>query len=161
MSPALQADSLPLSHQRSPLIKTQFNLVNWTGSATHSSVPAWRIPGTGDPGGLPSMGSHRVGHDWNDLAAAAAATWNNLRHADDTTLMAESEEELKSLLMKVKEENKKVGLKLNIQKTKTMASGPIISRQIHGETIETARDFILLLLLLLSRFSRVRLCATP
>ena len=86
---------------------------------------------------------------------------NNLRYADDTTLMAENEEELNSLLMKVKEESKKVGLKLNIQKTKTMASGPIISRQIHGETIETARDFILLLLLLLSRFSRVRLCATP
>ena len=61
---------------------------------------------------------------------------NNLRYADDTTLMAESEEELKSLLMKVKEENKKVGLKLNIQKTKIMASGPITSWQISGETME-------------------------
>ena len=68
---------------------------------------------------------------------------NNLRYADDTTLMAESEEELKSLLMKVKEESEKVGLKLNIQKTKIMASGPITSWQIDGETIETVRDFIL------------------
>ena len=62
---------------------------------------------------------------------------NNLRYADDSTLMAESEEELKSLLMKVKEESEKVGLKLNIQKTKTMASGPITSWQIDGETMET------------------------
>ena len=67
---------------------------------------------------------------------------NNLRYADDPTLMAESEEELKSLLMKVKEENEKAGLKLNIQKTKIMASGPITSRQIDGETVETVRDFI-------------------
>ena len=67
---------------------------------------------------------------------------NNLRYADDTTLMEESEEELKSLLMKVKEENEKVGLKLNIQKTKTMASGPITSWQIHGKTLETVADFI-------------------
>ena len=66
---------------------------------------------------------------------------NNLRHADDTTLMAESEEELKSLLMKVKEESEKVGLKLNIQKTKIMASGPITSWQIDGERIETVADF--------------------
>ena len=67
---------------------------------------------------------------------------NNLRHADDTTLMAESEEELKSLLMKVKEESEKVGLKLNIQKTKIMASGPITSWQIHGEAMKTVRNFI-------------------
>ena len=67
---------------------------------------------------------------------------NNLRYADDTTLMAESEEELKSLLMKVKEEREKVGLKLNIQKTKIMASGPITSWQIDGETVETVSDFI-------------------
>ena len=67
---------------------------------------------------------------------------NNLRYADDTTIMAESEEELKSLLMKVKEESKKVDLKLNIQKTKIMASGPITSWQIEGETMETVRDFI-------------------
>ena len=66
----------------------------------------------------------------------------NLRYADDTTLVAESEEELKSLLMKVKEESEKVGLKLNIQKTKIMASGPITSRQIDGETVETVSDFI-------------------
>ena len=66
---------------------------------------------------------------------------NNLRYADDTTLMAESEEELKSLLMKVKEESEKVGLKLNIQKTKFMASGPITSWQIDGETMETVTDF--------------------
>ena len=68
---------------------------------------------------------------------------NSLRYADDTTLMAESEEELKSLLMKMKEESEKVGLKLNIQKTKIMASGPITSWQIDGETVETVRDFIL------------------
>ena len=116
---------------------------------------------------------------------------NNLRYADDTILMAKSEEELKSLLMKVKEENEKVGLKFNIQKTKIIASGPIISWQIYGEIMETGTDFIflgskitvdgdcthgikrhlflgrkvmtnlLLLLLLLSPFSRVRLCATP
>ena len=67
---------------------------------------------------------------------------NNLRYADDTTLMADSEEELKSFLMKVKEEHEKVGLKLNIQKTKIMASGPIISWQIDGETVETVADFI-------------------
>ena len=66
---------------------------------------------------------------------------NNLRYADDTTLMAESEEELKSLLMNVKEESEKVGLKLNIQKTKMMASGPITSWQIDGETVETVSDY--------------------
>ena len=92
------------------------------------------------------MGSHRVGHDWSDLAAASAAEYimwnagldeaqagikiarrniNNLRYADDTTLIAESKEELKSLLMKVKEETEKAGLKLNIQKTKVVVSGPI------------------------------------
>ena len=69
---------------------------------------------------------------------------NNLRYADDTSLMAESEEELKNLLMKVKEEIEKAGLKLNIQKTKIMASGPITSWQIDGETMETVRDFIFL-----------------
>ena len=68
---------------------------------------------------------------------------NNLRYADDTTLMAESEEEIKSLLMKVKEESEKVGLKLSIQKTKIMASSPITSRQIDGKKMETLRDFIL------------------
>ena len=68
---------------------------------------------------------------------------NNLRYADDTTLMAETEEELKSLLMKVKEEREKVGLKLNIQKTKIMASGPITSWEIDGETVKTVSDFIL------------------
>jgi len=116
---------------------------------------------------------------------------NNLRYADDTTLKAESEEELKSLLMKVKVESEKVGLKLNIQKTKIMASSPITSWEIEGETVETVADFIflgsritadgncshaikrplllgrkvmtnLLLLLLLSCFSHVvGLCATP
>ena len=67
---------------------------------------------------------------------------NNLRYADDTTLIAESEEELKSFLMKVKEESEKVGLKLNIRKTKIMASGPITSWQIDGETVETVSDFM-------------------
>ena len=69
---------------------------------------------------------------------------NNLRYADDTTLMAETEEDLKSLLMKVKEKSEKAGLKLNIQKTKIMASGPITSWQIDGETMQTVRDFIFL-----------------
>ena len=69
---------------------------------------------------------------------------NNLRHADDTTLMAESKEELKSLLMKVKEESEKAGLKLNIQKTKIIASSPITSWQIDGETVETVRNFMFL-----------------
>ena len=73
----------------------------------------------------------------------AGRNTNNLRYADDTTLMAESEEELKSLLMKVKEESEKVGLKLNIQKTKIMASGPITSWQIDGETVETVTDYFL------------------
>ena len=73
----------------------------------------------------------------------AGKSINHLRYADDTTLMAESEEELKSLLMKVKEEREKVGLKLNIQKTKIMASGPTTSLQIDGETVETMADFIL------------------
>ena len=73
----------------------------------------------------------------------AGRNMNNLRYADDTTFMAESEEELKSLLMKVKEESEKVGLKLNIQKTKIMASGPIPSWQIDGETMETVTDLIL------------------
>ena len=73
----------------------------------------------------------------------ARRNFNNLRHADDTTLMAESKEELKSLLMKVKEEREKFGLKLNIQKTKIMASGPVTSRQIDGRTMETVTDCIL------------------
>ena len=74
----------------------------------------------------------------------AGSNINNLRYADDTTIMVESEEELKSLLMKVKEESEKVGLKLNIQKTKIMASGPITSWQIDGETMETVTDFLFL-----------------
>ena len=73
----------------------------------------------------------------------ASRNVNNLRYADDTTLMQESEEEIKSLLMKVKEESEKVGLKLNIQKTKIIASGPITSWEIDGETVETVSDFIL------------------
>ena len=73
----------------------------------------------------------------------AGRNLNNLRYADDTTLMAENEEELNSLLMKVKEESEKVGLKLNIQKTKIMACGPITSWEIDGETVETVSDFIL------------------
>ena len=78
-------------------------------------------------------------------AGIKIAGWNinNLRYADNTTFMAESEEELKSLLMKVKEESEKVGLKLNIQKTKIMASGPIASWQIDGETVETVADYFL------------------
>ena len=86
--------------------------------------------------------------DSNEEAQAgikiAGRNINNLRYADDTTLMAESEEELKSLLMKVKEESEKVGLRLNIQKTKIMASGPITSWQTDGDTVETVSDFIFL-----------------
>ena len=78
------------------------------------------------------------------MIKTAGRNINNLRYADDTTLMAESEKELKSLLMKVKEQSEKVGLKLNIQKTKIMASGPITSWQIDGETVETVTDFIFL-----------------
>ena len=78
------------------------------------------------------------------LESIARKNINNLIHADNTTLMAESEEKLKSLLMKVKEESEKVGLKLNIQKTKLMASGPITSWEIDGETVETVSDFIFL-----------------
>ena len=74
----------------------------------------------------------------------AGRNLNNLRHADDTTLMVESEEELKSLLMRVKDETEKVGLKLNIQKMKTMASGPVTSWEIDGETVETVSDFLFL-----------------
>ena len=85
---------------------------------------------------------------------------NNCRYADDTTLMVESEEELKSLLMKVKEESEKVGLKLNIQKPKIMASDPITSWQIDGETTETVSDFIFQFSSVQS-LSRVRLFATP
>ena len=85
---------------------------------------------------------------WLDEAQAgikiAGRNLNNLRYADDTTLMAESEEKLKSLLMKVKEESEKAGLKHNIQKTKIMASGPITSWQIDGETVETVTDFTFL-----------------
>ena len=77
------------------------------------------------------------------LESTAGRNINNLRYVDDTTLVAESEEELKSLLMKVKEESEIVGLKLNIQKTKIMASGPITSWEINGETVETVSDFML------------------
>ena len=83
--------------------------------------------------------------DLEEAQAGIKTAWrniNNLRYVDDTTLMAESEEELKSLLMKVKEESEKVGLKLNIQKTKIVASGPIISQEIDGKTVETVADFI-------------------
>ena len=83
--------------------------------------------------------------DWkkHKLESRLPGEINNLRYADDTTLMAETEEELKSILMKVKEESEKVGLKLNIQKTKIMTSGSITSWQIDGETMETVTDFIL------------------
>ena len=82
-----------------------------------------------------------LGWKEHKLESFAGSNMNNLRYPDDTTLMEESEEELKSLLMKVKEESEKVGLKLNIQKTKIMASGPITSWQIDGETLETVSDF--------------------
>ena len=80
---------------------------------------------------------------WGHCSQISGRSNNNLRYADDTTLIAKSEEELKTLLMKVKEEREKVGLKLNIQKTKIMASGPITSWQIEGETVETVTDYFL------------------
>ena len=89
------------------------------------------------------MGNARVDEAQAGIKIARRNS-NNLRYADDVTLMAEREEELKSLLLKVKEEKEKVGLNLNIQKTKIMASGPITSWQIHGETMETVTDFIFL-----------------
>ena len=89
--------------------------------------------------------AHGVAKSWTRLSdKIAGRNINSLRYADDTTVMAESEEELKSLLMKVKEESEKVGLKLNIQKMKMMASGPITSWQRDGETVETVSDFIFL-----------------
>ena len=84
-----------------------------------------------------------VGLDEAQAEKISGKNINNLRYADDTTLMAESEEELKSFLMKVKEESEKVGLKLNIQKTKIMASGAITSWQVDGETVETVADYFL------------------
>ena len=101
--------------------------------ATYSSILAWRIPWTEEPDGLQSIRMQRIRHDWSDLT-----------YVDDTTLMGESKKELKSLLMKVKEESEKVRLKLNVQKTKIMASSPITSWKIDAETVETVADFIFL-----------------
>ena len=116
----------------------QYNLRLEKEMATHSSILAWEIPWMEEPGGLQSKGLQRVGHGLvTSLSLFTFITW----YADDTTLMAESEEDLKSLLKKVKEESEKVGLKLNIQKTKIMASGPITSWEIDGETVETVSDF--------------------
>ena len=106
--------------------------------------------GNGNPLQYSCLENHRNGGAWwaAVYGVAQSRTWlkwlssSSSRYADDTTIMAESEEELKSLLMKVKEESEKVGLKLNIQKTKTMASGPITSWEIDGETVETVSDFI-------------------
>ena len=100
------------------------------------------------PGLFKLYAEYFIQNAWLDGAQAGikivGRNINNLRYADDTTFMAESEEELKSLLMKVKEESEKFGLKLNIQETKIMASGPIISWQIDGETVETVSDFLFL-----------------
>ena len=97
---------------------------------------------TAEPSGKPFLFSASP-HSPSQVLILISSSINNLRHADDTTLMAESKEELKSLLIKVKEESEKVGLKLNIQKTKIMVSGPITSWQIVGKTVGTVRDFIL------------------
>ena len=96
------------------------------------------------PGMLQFMGLQRLEEAQTGIKIAGRNI-SNLRYADDTTFMAESEEELKNLLMKVKEESEKVGLKLNIQKMKIMTSGPITSWEIDGETVETVSDFIFLL----------------
>ena len=129
--------------------------------ATHSSILAWRILGAKEPGcclqGHTELGTTEVTQQQQQCELVnpqnagleeaqtgikiARRNINNLRYADDTTLMAESEDELKSLLMKVKEESEKVGLKLNIQKTKIMASGLITSWEIYGETVETVSGF--------------------
>ena len=101
---------------------------------THSSILAWRIPCTEEV-----VGNSPWGRKESDTTEATQQ-----QHTDDTTLMAESEEEIKTLLMKVKEESEKFGLKLNIQKTKIMVSGPITSWQIDGETVETVSDLIFL-----------------
>ena len=93
---------------------------------------------------MPEGGLRNAGLDERQAGIRIAGrNINNLKYADDTTLMAESEEELKSLLMKVKEESEKIGLKLNVQKTKIMAYGPITSWHVDGETMETVTDFIL------------------
>ena len=91
---------------------------------------------------MQSTSGETLGWKKHKLESIASRNINNLRYADDTTLMAESEEELKSLLMKMKEESENIGLKLNIQKTKIMASSPITSWEIDGETVETVLDFI-------------------
>ena len=101
---------------------------------------SWFFHGPADVGNLIS-GSSAFSKTSLNICKIASRNINNLRYADDTTLMAEGEEELKSLLMKMKEESEKVGLKLNIQKTKIMASGPITSWKIDGETVETVSDY--------------------
>ena len=124
--------------------------------ATHSSILAWRNPWTEEPGRLQSRRLQRVGLNYAEYVTRntglegaqagvkiARRNINNLRYADDTTLLAESEEELKRLLMKVKKESEQVGLKLNIQKTTIMASGPTTSWEIDGKTVETVADLIL------------------
>ena len=99
--------------------------------ATHSSVLGWRIPGTGEPGGLPIYGVAQSRTRLKRLSSSSSSS----RYADDTTLTTESKEELKSLLMKVKEDSEKSGLKLNNQKMKIMASSPITSWEIDAETV--------------------------
>ena len=137
-------------------IYRKFSIFPEKAMATHSSTIAWKIPWMEEPGRLQSMRSLRVGYAeyimrnaWLEEPQAgikiAGRNINNLRYANDTTLMAESEEELNSLLMKVKEESEKVGLKLNIQKTMIMASSPITSLQIDGEIMETVTDVIFLI----------------
>ena len=137
---------LTVHHQLLEFTQTH---VHWVGDAIQPSHP---LSSPSPPAPNPSQ--HQGLFQWvnysHEEAKAAQAgikiarrNLNNLRYADDTTLMAKSEEELKSLLMKVKEESEKVGLKVNIQKMKIMASGPITSWQIDGETMETVTDFIL------------------
>ena len=113
--------------------------MGWGGLSYLLAVKPPGIQGSGRKSGMRNAGLEEA----QAGIKTAGRNINNLRYADDTTLMAESEEESKSLLMKVKEESEKVGLKLNIQKTKIMVSGPITSWQIDGETVETVSDFIL------------------
>ena len=138
LSPSLHWDFSPWGHWWLPECQIQWTIA--FSYVTSHFIPPWNshylISMIPHSPGFPLPCLKRTG-----IKTARLRNINNLRYADNTTLMAESEEELKSLLMKVKEESEKVDLKLNIQKTKIMASGPITSWQIDGETVETVRDF--------------------
>ena len=150
----LSLKQMPIKTIKSSLHSCSVTLLFSFCLSLQMGLPRWlsskeSMCNAGDPGLIPGLGGSPGGGNSNPGLEEAQAgikiarrNINNLRYADDTTLMAESEEELKSLLMKEKEESEKVGLKLNIQKTKIMASGPITSWQIDGETVETVSNFL-------------------